>query len=246
MMTKYFFIKNSSKFRRGWPNRVCDYSVDDVELLFIIIIILHRKTVIQPWWNRLRDSKRGKDTSQNHKITSSIDRLLSFVWSWGSQLPHRTGVYFRSYLLFYYPIIDHSLLKSLLLLFISSIDASIIHTTFDPPWCLFILFLIIAFPYSLMDKKGISGRSPVSGCCVWFARWRDREGGLWTASSFSSCYAETSSDWYWWWGPSNQEATSGIKEKGLTKKGPTKEASSKEASSKGRSKSHACVGWYGR
>ena len=44
------------------------------------------------------------------------------------------------------------------------------RTSYYFPWCLILLlFLIITFPYSLMDNKGIGGRSPGSGCCVQFA-----------------------------------------------------------------------------
>ena len=111
---------------------------------------------------------------------------------------------------------------------------------FDLQWCqiLFILILIIAF-LSLMDKKGIRGRSYGCDCSPWAvatptptptatricSEEASSEGGIWTAStSFSSCYAKTSSDRCWWWGASNQEATSGLTEEASTEEASTEEA----------------------
>ena len=113
------------------------------------------QTVIQPWWNRLRVSKRGKDT-QNHKITKSRHRPFALLlWSWGSQLLRRTGVSVYCKLFPHLStIIDHTLTHYNTIIiyyyFINSI------TSYYFPWCLILLlFLFIAFPYSLTGKKGI-------------------------------------------------------------------------------------------
>ena len=114
------------------------------------------QTVIRPWWNLIRwwsiAKRRGKNI--NHKIGgshhSSVCSLLSIPVMKKLRLGTPIAYYFCTSVL---SSITHSLQYNHYLLFI----ISLIHII---PWC---LILFIAF-LSLMDKKGICGRSPVSGC----------------------------------------------------------------------------------